>query len=94
MGKKIISLIIILLIIAVPFLFRYAEITKDSEQEFKPYHAIRPLGASTLCLLIVTFSIGLVRRKLKADFLSIHTMFALATVVVALTHGTMVVVLF
>lgn len=94
MAKKIISVIIILLIISVPFFFRYAEVTKTKEQAFKPFHAIEPLGVSTLCLLLVTFSIGLVRRKLKADFLGIHTMFAVATIAVALTHGIMVMVLF
>jgi hypothetical protein len=55
---------------------------------------IRPLGICALSSLLITFFTGLFRRKLGQRFLGIHKVFAFVTVVIALSHGTLVLLLF
>jgi len=55
---------------------------------------VRPLGIGALSSLLITFLIGLFRRKLGRRFLIIHKVFAFITVVIALCHGVLVLVLF
>ena len=55
---------------------------------------IKPLGVCTFCLLMVTVLTGLFRRKLKRKFLRIHTLFAVLTLVSAVFHGVLVILLF
>ena len=55
---------------------------------------VRPLGICALSSLLITFLTGLFRRKLGRRFLIIHRVFAFITVVIALCHGVLVLVLF
>jgi hypothetical protein len=55
---------------------------------------IRPLGICALSSLLITFFTGLFRRKLGKRFLGIHKVFAFITAVIALSHGTLVLLLF
>lgn len=55
---------------------------------------VRPLGICALSSLLITFLAGLFRRRLGRRFLMIHKMFAFITVVIALCHGVLVLVLF
>jgi hypothetical protein len=52
-----------------------------------------PLGITTLTLLLITAATGLFRRKLRRRFLTVHKVFAWATVGVALCHAALVMVL-
>jgi hypothetical protein len=55
---------------------------------------IVPLGITALTLLLITAASGLFRRKLGRRFMTVHKIFAWATVAVALCHGTLVMLLF
>jgi hypothetical protein len=71
---------------------------EHSEHEHKlslsPISFIRPLGICTLSSLLITFLVGLFRRKLGRRFLRVHMTFAFLTVILALFHGILVLVLF
>lgn len=55
---------------------------------------VRPLGICALSSLVITFLIGLFRRKLGRRFLKLHRVFAYLTVAIALSHAILVLVLF
>ena len=55
---------------------------------------IRPLGICALSSLLITFLTGVFRRKLGRRFLGIHKVFAFITVIVALSHAVLVLLLF
>ncbi|MCJ7693678.1 MAG: hypothetical protein MUO22_09725 [Sedimentisphaerales bacterium] len=55
---------------------------------------IKPLGVCTFCLLVLTVLTGLFRRELKRKFLKIHTLFAVLTLISAVFHGVLVILLF
>ena len=61
---------------------------------FSLFSLVKPLGITALSCLLVTFLAGLFRRKLGRRFLKIHTMFAMLTVIIALLHGILVLILF
>ena len=50
------------------------------------YRFTGPLGIATFSLLVLTLCTGLLRRKLKRRFLSIHKTLAFTTVTVATVH--------
>ncbi len=54
---------------------------------------IEPLGICALSSLLITFLTGLFRRRLGRRFMKVHLIFAILTVVIALFHGTLVLVL-
>lgn len=66
----------------------------EHEDSFSAASLVEPLGISTLSSLIITFLAGVFRRKLGRWFLNIHKIFAYLTVVLAVSHGTLVLVLF
>jgi hypothetical protein len=55
---------------------------------------VRPLGICALSSLVITFLIGLFRRRLGRRFLKVHRVLAYLTVGIALSHGILVLVLF
>jgi len=55
---------------------------------------VKPLGICALSSLLITFIIGLFRRKLGRRFLKLHMTFAFLTVIIALCHGILVLMLF
>ncbi len=55
---------------------------------------VRPLGITTLCFVFTTFLVGLFRRKLRQRFLKIHLLLAIISVILGLTHGILVLVLY
>lgn len=61
---------------------------------FSLVSVVKPLGICALSLLLITFLIGLFRRKLGRRFLKLHRIFAFLTVIIALCHGILVLVLF
>lgn len=61
---------------------------------FSWFGLVKPLGIATLSCLCVTFLTGLFRGKLKRRFLKIHRPLAIITLILGLTHGTLVYVLF
>jgi len=58
------------------------------------FSLVKPLGICALSSLLITFLIGLFRRRLGRRFLKLHKVFACLTVAIALTHGILVLVLF
>jgi len=61
---------------------------------FSLFLLVKPLGVSTLTLLLLTFLAGLFRRKLGRRFLRVHKTLAFLTVALALFHGILVLILF
>lgn len=70
------------------------EPTEKKQWKFNPHKLIKPLGICTITCLLTTFSIGLFRKKLGRKFLILHKTFAFITVIIALTHGILVLTLF
>ena len=68
------------------------EVTAEGGFSWIPF--IKPLGVCTFCLLMATVLTGLFRRQLKRKFLRIHTLFAVLTLIAAVFHGALVVLLF
>jgi hypothetical protein len=62
--------------------------------DFSAFSLVQPLGITALSLVLLTFLTGLFRRKLKTRFMTIHKIIAWAAIAVALTHGTLVFILF
>ena len=62
--------------------------------EFSLFSLVQPLGVCTLGSLLVTFTLGLFRKKLGKRFLKIHMAFASLTIIFALCHGILVLVLY
>jgi len=65
----------------------------EHELSLSPISLVRPLGVGALSSLLIAFLTGLFRRQLGRRFLGIHKVFAFITVVVALCHGILVLVL-
>jgi hypothetical protein len=61
---------------------------------FSLFSLVRPLGIATLCFVFTTFLVGLFRRKLRQRFLKIHLPLAIISVILGLTHGILVLVLY
>lgn len=61
---------------------------------FSFFSLVRPLGIATLCFLFATFLTGLFRRKLRRKFIKIHLLLGAVSVVLGLTHGILVFILF
>ena len=61
---------------------------------FSWFSLIQPLGIATLSLVGLTFLTGLLRKKLRRRFLKIHLPLAIATVVLGLSHGLLVFILY
>ena len=55
---------------------------------------IEPLGIATLSFVSVTFLTGLFRRKLGRKFLKLHLYLAVISIILGLTHGILVFILF
>jgi len=68
--------------------------SQEHEFNFSFFSLVRPLGVCALASLLVTFSLGLLRKKLGKRFLKIHRTFAWLTITFALCHGILVLVLY
>ncbi len=66
----------------------------EHKLEFSFFSLVRPLGVCTLSSLLVTFTLGLFRKKLGKRFLKIHRTFAWLTLIFALCHGILVLMLY
>lgn len=66
----------------------------NHEGHFSLFSLVKPLGIATLCLVGATFLTGLLRRKLGRRFLKIHLPLATISVILGLTHGILVLVLY
>ena len=79
-------------------LFGFAQVAfaegVTAEGGFSWISFIEPLGVCTFCLLVLTVLTGLFRRELKRKFLKIHTLFAVLTLISAVFHGVLVILLF
>jgi hypothetical protein len=62
--------------------------------QFSVFTLIEALGICTLTSLLITFLTGLFRRKLGRKFLSVHRFFAWLTIILALSHGITVMIVF
>lgn len=62
--------------------------------DFSLFSFVKPLGICALSLVLITFCTGLFRRKLGRRFLKVHKVCAFSTVVLALSHGILVLSLF
>ena len=99
MKKQILQAIILSVVLLVVFCFVdtvLAETGHDHEHkpDFSFFSLVRPLGLCTLGSLLVTFTLGLFRKKFGKRFLKIHRTFALLTIIFALCHGILVLVLY
>ena len=61
---------------------------------FSWFSLIQPFGITTLSLVALTFLTGLLRKKLRRRFLKIHLPLAIASLVVGLSHGLLVFILY
>lgn len=61
---------------------------------FSLFSLVRPLGIATLSFVSATFLTGLFRRKLRRRFLKVHLALAIISVILGLTHGILVFVLY
>ena len=61
---------------------------------FSPLRLVKPLGICALSLLVLTGLSGVFRRKLGRRFIRVHSILAVLTLLVAVCHGTLVLVLF
>ena len=88
------------LCLAAATLTETASATEEPAQEsqgggsFSLFMLVRPLGMATLGFVCGTFAVGLFRRKLGRRFLKIHLLLAIVAVILGLTHGIMVFLLY
>lgn len=61
---------------------------------FSVFELIEALGVCALISLLITFLTGLFRRRLGRQFLKIHKIFAWLTIILALSHGITVIIVF
>ena len=61
---------------------------------FSFHSLIKPLGAATLILLLITFTTGKFRRKIGRRFMKVHNIFAWLTLAAALSHAVLILILF
>ena len=64
------------------------------ESSFSLFSLVKPLGIATLSFVFATFLAGLFRRKLGRRFLKIHLSLAIISIILGLTHGILVFVLY
>ena len=67
---------------------------EHNHASFSLFSLVKPLGICALSSLLATFLTGLLRRKLGRRFLKVHMIFAFLTVIIAIFHGILVLVLF
>jgi DMSO/TMAO reductase YedYZ heme-binding membrane subunit len=79
---------------AVAFAGEQAGDGRSSSITFSWFSLVRPLGIATLSFVCVTFLTGLFRKKLKARVLRIHLPLAIAALILGLTHGLLVFILY
>jgi hypothetical protein len=72
----------------------FAAESNDTQSSFSLSFLIAPLGAATLSFVSATFLTGLFRRKLGRRFLKLHLYLAVISIILGLTHGILVFVLF
>jgi len=70
------------------------EHSHDGPGSFPLFSLVKPLGICAISSLLITFLIGLFRRKLGRRFLKVHMIFAFLTIIIALSHGILVLLLF
>ncbi|HUT28733.1 MAG TPA: hypothetical protein VMX13_02990 [Sedimentisphaerales bacterium] len=70
-----------------------SEHEREDAAGFSLYSLIEPLGITTLGCVICTFLTGLVRRKLGRRFLKVHLVLGIISVILGVTHGTLVLIL-
>ena len=61
---------------------------------FSFFSLVRPLGVCALGSLLATFSTGLFRKRFGKHSFKIHRTFAWLTIIFALCHGVLVLVLY
>ena len=61
---------------------------------FSLFSLVKPLGIATLSFVFATFLAGVFRRKLGRRFLKIHLSLAIISIILGLTHGILVFVLY
>ncbi len=61
---------------------------------FSTFTLIEVLGVCALVSLSITFLTGLFRKKIGRKFLMVHRLFAWLTVILALSHGITVMIVF
>lgn len=66
----------------------------EHEFNFSLFSLVRPLGICALGLLLATFSTGLFRKEFGKHSLKTHRTLAWLTIIVALSHGILVLVLY
>lgn len=66
----------------------------DDHGSFSFFSLVKPLGICALSSLLITLLTGLFRRKLGRHFLKVHRISAFLTVIIALFHGILVLMLF
>jgi hypothetical protein len=71
-----------------------ADENNDTQGSFSLSSLIVPLGIATLSFVSATFLTGLFRRKLGRRFLKLHLHLAVISIVLGLTHGILVFILF
>jgi len=64
------------------------------QNSFSLSSLIVPLGIATLSFVSATFLTGLFRKKLGRRFLRLHLYLAVISVILGLTHGILIFVLF
>ena len=68
--------------------------TPESPEEPFVFELIEILGISALSGLLLSFFTGIFRKKLGRKFMTVHKVLAWITVIIALTHGTTVLIVF
>lgn len=89
----ILAVIAVLLTSTLAYGANESQVTEKSGWKFNPYRLIKPLGICAISCLLTTFSIGLIRRKLRQRFLIFHKTFAFFTVFFALCHAILIITL-
>lgn len=79
-------------------LFGLSEISRADTQNqqqpsFSVHSLIKPLGIATLSFITATFIAGIFRKKLRTKFLKIHLPLAIISLILGLTHGLLVIIL-
>lgn len=96
-GKTYSLIILVAIGIMLTSTFAYGasegQVTEKSGWKVNPYKLIKPLGICAISCLLITFSIGLIRRKFGRRFLIIHKTFAFFTVLFALCHAILIITL-
>jgi hypothetical protein len=70
-----------------------ADTQNQQQPSFSLHSLIKPLGIATLSCITATFIAGLFRKKLRTKFLKIHLPLAIISLILGLTHGLLVLIL-